>query len=624
MATGEARPDAPARGVFLYVALHAAVAAAYVNYAARAFGMNRWLVLVHVPLVAALILTAVLGPALLLGNARLRNTRWIKLAVIAPAALLSAGLAVLYAADLAANVVLGSNVTHPLAWLWLSDWWAGGNILSLSPWVAAATIAGAAAILVAHWACAPALVGHLERLVVAAGQMAAARGRLAPVATALAVLGVAGLVARDLAWRTPRSEFLSADPILAFLRSGIAVYDDAYLAVAARLADEEPRARAAYVAPAAFDRRHVIVIIVDSLRADHLPVYGYPRDTTPFLSSLQAQGRLQHVAMATSACAESNCGILATLTSKALQRQVPQNFKLHELLADRGYKTYFILSSSHDWHGLRDYYGREQTLYFDGRDARRHAGTDDGLLFEGLERVPDADGPAFFYFHLMSTHHVGVKQARHRRFHPSDVTNDWATLFSGAYDRTTVVNNYDNGVVQADATIESLFASLDAKGYLRDSVAVILSDHGESLGEGGRYGHVASLHQERILIPMLIYDPSGTRYANLDFATQVDVAPTLMRRLGLPVPQSWEGLSLLDGPARTESTHQTRLTSACYGRLERSSVGTVTKYVSCPSARSEMFFDVSADPGETRNLIATADRTVLARARQAIARMRGR
>jgi glucan phosphoethanolaminetransferase (alkaline phosphatase superfamily) len=382
--------------------------------------------------------------------------------------------------------------------------------------------------------------------------------------------------------------------------------------------------RAAYPRGRPFERKNVIVIVVDSLRADHMQVYGYSRPTTPFLAGLLASGRLKKVEFATSTCAESNCGILSTMFSKTLRHQVPEAFKLYDLLADQGYPTNFILSGNHDWQGLREMYGTGQTRYFDGRDSTQFNRSDDRVIFEGLDRVPDAGPPAFFFFHLMSVHLLGDKLDRFRVYQPSGVKSDWNALFRGEYDRETVTNNYDNGVRQADATIEELFNRLDRKGYLKDSVIAILSDHGEGLGERGttNYGHITSLFQEFIRIPILIYDPTPAAYANLEFATQVDVAPTLVDRLGLPVPACWEGTSLLRPVIAERSIHQTALTTPCYAVIDRSGER-MLKYMACSVGRYEELYDLAADPGERNNLIATADPALLARLRERLQQWRG-
>jgi glucan phosphoethanolaminetransferase (alkaline phosphatase superfamily) len=591
-----------ARSLFLFLFVEALVGAASLNYFCRTFAISRALLAVHLPLVVLVWAAMLVAPAFALALTPFGRRPWARWALAVPAALAFSLLWLLYAADFASNLWMGSNVTYKLVALWVSDWWQGGNLLMLSRWVYVGAGAAAVGVLALQLFLAKRAIDRF------------ATARVRPIAVAIgAVLFVvvAGVAARELPWRTPRSELLTSDPLLGFLRRTVDVYDDRYLALTATLRESEPRARAAYPRPAAFSRRNVIVVIVDSLRADHMGLYGYHRPTTPFLSELHQSGRLRKVELATSMCAESNCGILATLFSKPLRYQIPEDFKLYDLLGDQGYRTYFVLSGSHNWQGLRESYGNEMTRYFDGRNSTRFAWSDDRVLFEGLDQLPDAGSPAFFYFHLMSPHLIGVKQDKYRAFQPSDVKNDWDALFSGRYDPEAVVNNYDNGVLQADGTIRDLFAALDRKGYLRGSLVMILADHGEGLGDRGegQYGHVSRLYQEFIRIPLLIYDEEPAEYANLQFATQLDVAPTIVERLGLPVPGSWQGRSLLDPTIRTESEHQTTLKAPCYAVIRREAPK-LYKYMRCFVGRSEELYDLAVDPGERINIIDRVDASV--------------
>lgn len=605
------------RGLFLFFGLQAFLSAAFINYFCRAFEISRALILIHLPIVFGLQLVALLLPCLLLLFPALRDRVWTRVAIGLSTGTVSAALALLYASDFVSKSQAGTNITHKLVGLWLRDWWDGGNLLELSPVVGMSVVAFAVATIALH-------LWHAGALRDSVLSFATTRTRRVITSIVLAVLAI-GYTAwsRDLVWRTPRSELLSDDPVLAFLRTSVEVYDEAHLAQLAALRVSEPRLRAEYPKSLPFDKRNVIVIIVDSLRADHLPAYGYFRPTTPFLSRLQSTGHLKAVSFATSSCAESNCGILSTLSSKHLRRQVRESFKINDLLKDQGYNTYFILSGNHDWRDLQDLYGDGQTLYFDGRDSTGFDWSDDRVLFEGLTRVPHHETPSFFFFHLMSAHLIGSKLQPYRLYHPSDVENDWDTLFKGVYDRETVVNNYDNGVTQADAMIEQLFAELDIKGYLKDSLVIVTSDHGEGLGESDRsgYGHITSLYQEFIRIPLLIYDPTPFRYGNLEFATQLDIAPTILHRLGLPVPSSWEGVSLVDAPAPRTTFHQTALKAPVYALVHRTADAT-WKYIQGRRGQREELYNLDADPGERTNLTQAADPALLDYLRTEVARRR--
>lgn len=605
------------RSLVLFFGIQAILSAVFIVFFCRAFDISYALLLVHLPIVFGLQLGALLLPSLLLLAPALRRRVWTRLAIGVTTGGMSAVLTLLYASDVVSNIQVGTNITHQLVVLWLTDWQDGGNILALSPPFVASVLAIAAAVVGLHVWFASGLQDGVLALAAAPTQRLAGSVVLVTLVAGYAAWG------RDLAWRTPRSELLSNDPVLAFLRTSVDVYDEAYLAQAEALRVSEPLIRAVYPKGLDFDRKNVIVIMVDALRADHLPAHGYHRPTTPFLSRLQSEGHLKSVAMATSTCAESNCGIISTLSSKHLRRQIPESFKINDLLKDQGYQTYFILSGQHEWRDLQELYGGGHSLYFDGRQSTRFDVSDDRMLFEGLTQVPAHRPPAFFYFHLMSAHLYGTKLDAYRPYHPSDVSNDWDTLFASRYDRDTVVNNYDNGVRQADAMIEQLFGELDRKGYLDNSVIIVTSDHGEGLGERERspYGHGTTLYQEAIRIPLLIYDPTPFTYANLEFGTQIDIAPTILQRLGLPVPSSWQGTSLVQPPVPRTTFHQTALSTPVYA-LVHYTPETTWKYIQGPRKNREELYDLTADPGERTNLMAVADPALIGFLRAEVDRRR--
>ncbi|HWQ31768.1 MAG TPA: sulfatase-like hydrolase/transferase [Blastocatellia bacterium] len=353
----------------------------------------------------------------------------------------------------------------------------------------------------------------------------------------------------------------------------------------------------------AFEQRNVIMMIVDCLRADHLSFYGYERQTTPFLSRLQAEGRLRRVDEVRSDCNCTPCGVLSSLASRQCDDLGHGMFMLHDLLRDQGWRTNFILSGWHEvWYDLRELYGHSIDYYFEGTQTRRYLPDDDRLLLEGLEQVGPSDGrPAFFYFHLMSAHDVGVYSPEYARWQPALSFSLGGSFAAGRNDPVVSANTYDNKLLKADAIIEQLFAELDRKGYLRDSIVVILGDHGQALGEHDHYSHGRLLYEEDLRVPLLIVDEPGVTYRNLSAALQLDIAPTILDRLKLKAPESWRGRSLLrPSPPRDYTLHR-----GCQGGsaiIYRDGKRT-WKYISSDSPRREELYELSSDPREQRNLV---------------------
>jgi glucan phosphoethanolaminetransferase (alkaline phosphatase superfamily) len=393
-----------------------------------------------------------------------------------------------------------------------------------------------------------------------------------------------------------RATLFRRDPLVGFFLDEGSLHQFVLSRYSARFAQEGVAARSSYSGNQTFDRRNVVLIVADSLRPDYMQIYGYERPMTPFLDRLRQSGRLSVAKLALATCPDSPCGVSSIMTSKAFGSLVPQNFKLHELLFDRGYAVHFILSGDHrEWFDMKSFYGKDLTTYFDGHSSGEYGMSDDRLIFEGLERVPRFDGtPAFFYFHLMSSHIIGTKFPEFKVYESSN---------RGIFDSDPALrrNHYDNGVLQVDGMIEQIFKRLEEKRYLEDALVVILSDHGEGLGERAGpngFGHRAWLYQPTLRIPLLIYDRVGERYGNLEFTTHVDVAPTVADRLGLQIPTSWEGRSLLDPAVKPYSYHYLDLRP--YYAVVHPENGAVYKYLR-QSGREELF-ELTSDPDERHNL----------------------
>src|SRR5205823_13058807 len=161
-------------------------------------------------------------------------------------------------------------------------------------------------------------------------------------------------------------------------------------------------------------------------------------------------------------------------------------------------------------------------------------------------------------------------------------------------------DRYDDKVLQADGIIHQVFDALAGKHYLDNAMVVVTGDHGEGLGER-HWAHGWNLYNEDIRIPMLLYDVPTTTYPDLAFATQVDIAPTILDRLGLPIPASWEGQSLLAPTRKRFTNHQTYFLPNRFAVLYRGD-DALFKYIATPQYGKEELYDLTHDLGEDHNL----------------------
>jgi sulfatase-like protein len=376
---------------------------------------------------------------------------------------------------------------------------------------------------------------------------------------------------------------------------------DALRARALDAAEDDERAR--YVPARPARRRNVILIVVDALRPDHMGLFNYSRDTTPHLSALAHSDALVGAVELHAACASSFCGLLSIASSRFVHQFSERPITLQEVLKRHGYRIHLLLSGDHTtYYGLKHVYG-DVDSYFDGHDGRasRYV-NDDALLLDRLAAFPTWDGvPVMLQLHLMSAHPLGKREASTAKYLPAA-----SYLVQHGEPNERATNYYDNGVLQADATIDHALSLLRAKGYLRDAVVAITADHGEALGEHGLFQHANSVREEVLRVPFVLLaygGERGGRLSKLHFASQVDIAPTLLRELGMPAPATWQGTALQDAAPRDFIPFQERWDIGLYDLRD---AATIWKYWLDSKTHEEFVFELSRDPREQLNRVSMA------------------
>ncbi|TAG06304.1 MAG: hypothetical protein EAZ43_02140 [Betaproteobacteria bacterium] len=313
------------------------------------------------------------------------------------------------------------------------------------------------------------------------------------------------------------------------------------------LRSRESKAARFYPTGAHGTQKNVILITVDALRPDRMHAFGHNRLTTPFLSGLVQSNGLMPLKQARATCAESMCGIVALLNGRAAHHSPWISFGLPDVLKRVGYTTVATLSGDHtNFYGLRERLGAFD-VFSDGATAGVNPRmNDDNYVMDRLRRqVPTCGAkPLFLYVHLMSSHLLGKKHATFTRWVP---VKSPARMIIGEIDsqsKSEMRNFYDNGVLQADAKIEEIYAILREKGCLQDSIVVITADHGEFLGEYGRVQHAATVLEPVLRIPWLSQGISVHPRNQSSPILQEDLAPSILTELGLPIPQTWRGQPL--------------------------------------------------------------------------------
>ncbi|HZQ70247.1 MAG TPA: sulfatase-like hydrolase/transferase [Terriglobales bacterium] len=345
---------------------------------------------------------------------------------------------------------------------------------------------------------------------------------------------------------------------------------------------------------------NVILITLDSTRADRMGFLG-ARHPTPAADALSRQSLIfEHAYAQTPLTVASHTAILtgtypqtnqATEFGSPLPSALPY---LPDLFRARGYRTAaFVASITLDpKNGSASGFNRGFSTY----DAGFHQPQKGESRSQSLERrgeqvaaratawlARNSKGPFFLWIHLNDAH-------------------------------APYGTSYDNAVGRADAAVGKVLAALRASKLLDDAAVVLTADHGESLGAHGEDTHGVFLYDETIHVPLLLKLPQNQMAAKRipSKVRLVDVAPTLLEVAGLPVPSQMQGESLLriakssggDQPVYSRSDFPQRAFG--WSSLESWRAG---KYLYIRAPKPELY-DLSADPGATRNLAQTSKATL--------------
>jgi glucan phosphoethanolaminetransferase (alkaline phosphatase superfamily) len=341
---------------------------------------------------------------------------------------------------------------------------------------------------------------------------------------------------------------------------------------------------------------NIIIVVVDSLRADHLGFNGYVRDTTPFLSSLYYSGKIESATMATSTCSETMCGIGSLLLSKAYDKMSLGGVRLHKVLQSMGYNLQFYSSDIPNYKGLYLLYDDYSGTVYDIVSNGSHELFDDNIILDGLKVLRKADNtPNFFFFHIMSNHFMG-KRVEAFQGHKYSAHIDSPGSIVNSSDKTSEAEKaYDNRVEQSDFIIKTIYNSLETNGYLKNSIFIIVGDHGEGLGERQLFLHNNFLYQEFINIPMIFIRSNQEKKLYLDYTTQIDLAPTIAELIGIKPPNAWEGKPLTEQYSQRVSFHQTIFSNPIRVTIEKNN-NSILKYVE--NSGSCEAYDLIADHKE--------------------------
>lgn len=344
--------------------------------------------------------------------------------------------------------------------------------------------------------------------------------------------------------------------------------------------------------------QNLIVIVLESVGANYLELYGAPYENTPHLAERVARGGM--VLENVYAHAASSPKVLVALTASVMPRvdwklitRDSQDFDvplLPQVLAERDYRTCYLHSGYWSWKNRDEFLlrrGVDRLVDADNLaapDVFSWGVSDDGLFDATLAWIDeDHHRPFHALLWTIETHHPYIAGDRPFDFGVDDVE----------------LNRYLNAIRNADARIERLMQELERRGLADDTVVAITGDHGEVFGQHGQRVHSFGIYQENVRVPVILLHPSlADRPRRMeDVSQQIDLPATLLGMLHVPRPESWQGRDLLhEGPmsrAYFFSTGNEVLLGLREGNL---------KYHYHISGGHEELFDLANDPTESQNV----------------------
>jgi arylsulfatase A-like enzyme len=409
------------------------------------------------------------------------------------------------------------------------------------------------------------------------------------------------------------------------------------------------------------EKPNVILISVDSLRADHVGAYGYARSTSPHIDALAEESVLfenavsttswtlpAHISMLTSRFSEAH-GVTGAGDSLA-----ESAITLPEIFQDGGYATAAVVSGPflNRRFGFSqgfDVYDDETVSFAEINDS--HQGVTSPLTHgRALEILDDVAGEPFFLFlHYWDVHYDYSPPSPYDEMFDPDYTgsisadnfihDDEIQRDMDPRDLEHVVALYDGEIAYTDFYMGELFAELKRRDLWDNTLIVLTSDHGDEFFEHGNKGHRNTLYGELLNVPLIVKLPQqrrgGERLRNL--AGIVDIAPTMLEVAGLQPLSGANGESLLnrmsgsiEGSVASSTGGSGDSSGEAAGRVYFADVDQRVKSVVSEAAKliahwrrepgEEMrveLYDLNRDPGEQLDL-STKDVQQVVRLRRAL------
>ena len=401
-------------------------------------------------------------------------------------------------------------------------------------------------------------------------------------------------------------------------------------------------------------RPNVIFILIDALRADHLPMYGYSRQTAPNLSHFSRQGIIFTRMYAPAPWTKPSIATIFSSLYPAVHKVTnDRDFfsdsvtTLPEVLRAAGYKTFAVSANGY----VSPTFGYAQgfdefrvwktkstfRITMMGRLAEDVLGSKrlGRMLGERVEIVPQADAitditlrwvsqgrtePFFLYIHYIDPHDPYRPPSPYdrafdfRRDPPMRAGGvDPLKLIPKGQDREKIgrtLDQYDGEILYTDSQVDRLLKGLRETGVLDNALVIVTADHGEEFFEHGQDLHSKTVYEELLHVPFIMSWPgrmsAGVSYEGM--VGNIDIMPTILSLVGIEPPAGIQGINLTPQLARpTDSRPKRNLFAQVNNNnfsleMVRDERYKLIRHIRGPQQGLEEFYDLEQDPLERANI----------------------
>jgi arylsulfatase A-like enzyme len=348
---------------------------------------------------------------------------------------------------------------------------------------------------------------------------------------------------------------------------------------------------------------NVMMIIVDSLRWDHTGYFGYDRETTPAIDSFAGQSIVFKKAYAQANNTPRSFPSIFTsrFPSRIMWSDVyidfspvrPENLTIAELLKIHGFKTIAVLSH---WYfserrrmdqGFQVWDNEAEQAIIDENEKISSPSVYNRASYH-LEKLKESGEKFFMVTHFMDPHSEYMRHKEVKQF------------------GSEIADLYDNEILFTDTYIGKLLQKIQKLGFMENTAIFIFSDHGEAFNEHNHYFHGYTLYEEEIRIPVFLRLPEALNMEIEEKIALVDIFPTILSLLNIPVPENIDGVNLLDVingkkrgiPIYSELLPYKNHDIDCAALI----IGNI-KIMHSKNLKLWEIYDLSADPLEKHNLV---------------------